>query len=97
MLLFAIFDALVSPEGTVQSTGNVYTTFNSSQNLTCVAEGGPNNTFEWRRQAVLVSNMSVLEFPMITGDDGSVYQCIVRNAAGSDSATTLLSGTHMLP
>jgi len=88
------FDAYsVSPEGNVIISEDVYTTFNSTVNLTCSAEGGPNNVYEWRKQGVLIYN---LYFPMVTGSDGGVYQCRVINAAGSDTATTLLSGVFII-
>ncbi|XP_065904165.1 hemicentin-1-like isoform X3 [Dysidea avara] len=81
---------LVSPQGSVslQPSGNILTAANSKVTLTCLADGGPNNVFEWRRQGVVISNDPVLLIPMVTGSDGGVYRCTVSNAAGSDTATT---------
>ncbi|XP_065904155.1 cell adhesion molecule DSCAML1-like isoform X2 [Dysidea avara] len=82
----------VSPRGSVFiSPSNILTTVNSTVEITCTAQGGPNNLFEWRRQGVVISNDSVLSIPMVTGSDGGVYQCIVSNAAGSDTATTTVT------
>ena len=51
--------------------------------------------FEWRRQGMVISNNPVLSITNVTGSDGGVYQCIVSNAAGSDTAATTVNGTHM--
>ena len=88
-----VFDT-VSPQGTVITSENVYTTYGSSVNLTCSAEGGPNNAFEWIKQGDVVSNMPVLHFPRITGSDSGAYQCLVTNAAGSGHVHTVLFGMH---
>ena len=47
---------------------------------------------------MVISNDSVLSIPMVTGSDGGVYQCMVSNAAGSDTATTTVTGmpVHIL-
>ena len=76
--------------------GNVLTTFNSTVNLTCMAQGGPNNMFEWSRQGMTFSNNSVLELTMITGSDGGTYQCTVTNDAGSDVASTSVIGMNFI-
>ena len=53
--------------------------------------------FEWSKQgAGAVSNNDVLEFPMITGTDGAVYECTVSNAAGNETRNVTLTGTFML-
>ena len=72
----------------------VNTRFGSSLTLICIALGGPNNTYEWQRHGVIISNNSELEFPFITGSDGALYQCTVNNAAGSDYATFNITGTY---
>ena len=88
-----IFD-VVSPDGSVDiSPVNITTTVNSTENITCSAEGGPNNMFEWSKQGTgFVSNNAVLEFPMITGTDGAVYECTVSNAAGNETRNVTLTG-----
>ena len=75
---------------------NITTTVNSSVTITCSGEGGPNNVFEWRKQGTgVVSNDSVLEFPMITGTDGAVYECTVSNAAGNETRNVTVTGMHV--
>jgi len=66
---------------------NILASFNSSENLTCNAEGGPDNMFEWRQDAVVIpgANDPVLSIPMVLGSDGGVYNCTVRNDAGNDN------------
>ena len=89
---------IVSPEGSVEiSPVSITTTVNSTENITCSDEGGPNNMFEWSKQgAGVVSNDDVLQFPMITGTDGAVYECTVSNAAGNETINVTLTGTFML-
>ena len=49
--------------------------------------------FEWNKQgAGVVSNNAVLEFPMITGTQGAVYECTVSNAAGNETRNITLTG-----
>ena len=57
-----------------------------------MANGGPNNMFQWTRQGTIVSNNDVLELAMITGSDGGIYQCTVTNDAGSDTLMTSVIG-----
>ena len=89
-----MFFDVVSPEGSVEiSPVDITTTVNSTVNITCSAEGGPNNVFEWSKQGTeVVSNDDVLEFPMITGTDGAVYECTVSNAAGNERRNVTLTG-----
>ena len=92
--MHALFYYTVSPEGSVEiSPGNISTTFNSSINLTCSAQGGPDNMFEWKKEEVIISNNPLLQFPMVTSTDGSVYQCTVSNVAGNDTTTVTITGT----
>ena len=92
--LYAFLYSLVSPQGSVSVSppGNILTAVNIKVTLTCIAQGGPNNMFKWRRQGVVISNDPVLSIPMVTGSDGGVYQCTVSNDAGSDTATTTIIG-----
>ena len=85
----------MSPEDSVMvDRSTVLTNFNSTESITCTAEGGPDNMFEWRRQgmAPVISSNSVLELTMITGSDGGIYECTVTNNAGSDTANTSVTG-----
>ena len=74
----------------------VLTSFNSTKNIICLADGGPNNMFKWRKQEVIVSNSDVLELTMITGSDGGTYQCTVTNDAGSSTASTIVIGMYSI-
>ena len=89
-----MFSDVVSPEGSVEiSPVDITTTVNLTVNITCSAEGGPNNVFEWSKQGTgVVSNDNVLEFPMITGTDGAVYECTMSNAAGNETRNVTLTG-----
>ena len=84
----------MSPDGGVfiAPFGDISTSFGSPVTLNCTAEGGPNNTFQWTLQGQVVSDVSQLQFPSITGSDGGLYTCTVTNAAGSGSATTTITG-----
>ena len=87
----------VSPLGTVIiSPPTVLTNFNSTLNLTCTADGGPNNIFEWSKQGIIVSNSSVLELTMITGSDGGIYECTVTNDAGSGRESASVFGMYFI-
>ena len=74
----------------------ILTDFNSTVSLTCTAQGGPNNMFEWSKLGVIVSNNDVLELTMITGSDGGVYQCTVTNDAGSGANSTSVIGMYFI-
>ena len=87
---------LVSPEGTVSVTEDILTTHSSSVNITCTAEGGPDNVYEWRKQGDIVSSDPRLYFQSITGSGGGVYQCTVINEAGGDTASVFLSGMYAM-
>ena len=88
-----LFSYTVSPQGSVKiSPLKITTTVNSTVNVNCSSEGGPNNMFEWRKQGTVVSNNNVLEFLMITGTDGAVYECTVSNAAGNETTNVTLTG-----
>jgi len=65
---------------------------NSTVNLTCNAQGGPNNVFEWRLNGMIISGASdpVLSIAMVTSSDGGEYQCRVTNSAGSDANTATI-------
>ena len=88
----------MSPQGSVfiVPPGDVLTSFNSTETITCLAQGGPNNMFEWSKQGVIVSNSDVLVLTMITGSDGGLYVCTVTNDAGSDTATTRVIGMYSI-
>ena len=60
--------------------------------LECFSPGGPNNTYQWLMDgSVLIGEVSTtLVLPGITVSAGGTYTCVVSNAAGNHSASTLL-------
>ena len=86
--------SVVSPEGGVLifPFGDILTNFSSTVNLTCIAQGSPDDMFVWRKEGMIVSNNSVLELTMITGSDGGVYECTVTNDAGSGMSNITVFG-----
>ena len=84
----------MSPEGSV-SVSPLNMTINREDNVTfnCLAHGGPGNTYQWQRNGMdLVSETSqTLAITQISATDGGEYTCVVSNAAGSGSASTLLN------
>jgi len=69
--------------------------FNRGDNVTlkCSAQGGPDNTYQWQRHGTDLDNetMQTLTLTQINATDGGEYTCVVSNAAGSGSASTLLN------
>ena len=61
--------------------------------LNCSAQGGPGNTYQWQRSGTDLDNetMQTLTITQISATDGGEYTCVVSNAAGSGSASTLLN------
>ena len=59
----------------------------------CSAQGGPGNTYQWQRSGTYLDNetMQTLAITQISAADGGEYTCVVSNAAGNDSARTLLN------
>ena len=52
--------------------------------------------FEWSKQDTgVISSNSVLEFQMIAGSDGAVYECTVSNAAGNETRNVTLIGVYL--
>ena len=89
----------VSPEGSVSATPQV---INAERDTTvvfaCSALGGPGNNFTWIRvsDSTVVARRSVLQIALEEAFDGSDYQCLVVNEAGSDTAAITLNGTYLL-
>ena len=59
-------------------------------NLTCLAKGGPGNTFQWVFNGTALDvEYDRLLLPYVTAtESGGYYTCTVSNAAGSDNDTT---------
>ena len=59
--------------------------------LTCMASGGPNNTFCWVKDGVYTDG-NTLNITEVTATDGGLYECIVYNTAGNNSANITIYG-----
>ena len=62
--------------------------------LICTASGGPNNMFYWFKDGVYIdgSTDGILNITDVTADDGGLYECVVNNAAGNNSADITIYG-----
>ena len=85
---------LVSPRGSVSINPQITNSFNgSSVTLTCSAEGGPNNTFQWTYsrtgEVVSTTTQYTLTASITTGGE---YQCTVTNGAGNDTDNATVNG-----
>ena len=82
----------VSPYGSVRvSPHNAVFNNADSVNLTCLAEGGPGNTFQWAFNGINLINEHNyrLALPFINAtENGGYYTCIVMNEAGNGTETT---------
>ena len=60
--------------------------------LMCINSGGPNNTYEWAKDEMILDSETsdTLTLTIANGSSGGNYTCIVSNAAGSGSASTTL-------
>ena len=60
--------------------------------LECFSPGGPNNTYQWQMDGGVLTgeNSTFLKLPEISFSAGGTYTCVVSNAAGNHSASTLL-------
>ena len=60
--------------------------------LMCNGSGGPNNTYEWMKDGNVLDGEvdNTLALNIINGSSGGNYTCILRNAAGNDSDSTIL-------
>ena len=84
----------MSPEDSV-SVSPLNMVFSRGDNVTfnCLAQGGPDNTYQWQRNGTDLDNetMQTLTIYQISATDGGEYTCVVSNAAGNDSANILLN------
>ena len=86
---------VVSPS--TQTTNN-----GSTVSIECLAEGGPDNMFQWIAGGDTLttgndvsisdgSQLSVLSINVNAAEDGGEYRCVVSNAAGNDSDNATLN------
>ena len=89
--------------GVVVSPSRQTTNNGSTVSIECLAEGGPDNMFEWIARGDTLtsgsdvsisdgSHLSVLSISNVNAtEDGGEYRCVVSNAAGSDSDNATLN------
>ena len=83
----------VSPEGSVSlSPEMVIADVGRSVTLSCSAQGGPDNEYQWQHNGVYLMDQTntILTINNIGVMNGGNYTCVVSNAAGNDSATATL-------
>ena len=84
---------VVSPQVTLNRTSiNQTYELGDTATLECFSPGGPNNTYQWLMDgSVFIGEVSTtLVLPGVTVSAGGTYTCVVSNAAGNHSASTLL-------
>ena len=88
-ILFSVAPQILSPLSTTDAN---FTRFGDDVTLMCISDGGPNNSFEWSKDGVVLTREinNTLTLSFITASSGGVYTCSVSNAAGNDSASTTL-------
>ena len=62
--------------------------------LNCTTSGGPDNTFSWFKDDILLQESSdnILTITAINATDGGLYECVVNNMAGISSANITIYG-----
>ena len=72
----------------------IVTSFGDTISFNCSALGGPDNQYIWKHltTSTVVGNEPQLTLSSVTFDDDGKYQCEVSNAAGNDTATSVLNG-----
>ena len=87
----------VSPQGSVSVSPPVLIA-NLGETITfaCTGEGGPNNTYQWFKddQTLPLYMRANLTLSLVNSTHGGEYTCLVSNAAGNESVTTVL---YVLP
>ena len=78
----------VSPEGSVAVSPSITTADSGgSYTIFCNALGGPNNTFQWEKNGIILGNDHFLDIINVDATSGGEYTCTVNNTAGSGSDT----------
>ncbi len=81
----------VSPEGSV-GVEPAFQVLERFDNITfaCSSLGGPDNSYQWQRDNIYLSNETMLTLTNLSASDGGVYSCLVGNNAGNETFNTTL-------
>ena len=65
---------------------------NNNVSLMCSSDGGPNNTYQWMKDGIVLDNETdaTLTLVVINASTGCNYVCTVSNPAGNDSGSVTL-------
>ena len=65
---------------------------NDNVTLTCNSSGGPNNTYEWMKDGMVLDDEVDITLTLndVNASYGGNYTCTVSNAAGRDSGNVIL-------
>ena len=87
VMITADFDGDVAARPIIAEYGDVVT-------LNCTAFGGPNITFLWYKNDVLLegSDENILNITAVSAADGGLYECVVNNTAGNSTANITIYG-----
>ena len=72
--------------------------YGDSLTLNCTTSGGQDNMFQWYKDDIILEENvdNILNITDVTADDGGLYQCVVNNTAGNNSANIIIYGTYLL-
>jgi len=88
-----ILSYVVAPDDlTVVATPSDAIILGENVNLTCVHSGGPNNSFAWFKDSLLIQSAieDSLFLPELNSTHGGNYSCVVSNIAGVSSANRVV-------
>ena len=83
----------MSPQGSASvAPSNPSANQNDNITLSCFAQGGPSNSFQWSLDSQTLPGETNQVLTLLQVTTGGVYGCTVTNAAGMDSSTAVLTG-----
>ena len=95
MYIVAPYDAMISADlnGDV-AVRPIVVEYGDALTLNCTTSGGPDNTFSWFKDDILLQESSdnILTITAINATDGGLYECVVNNMAGISSANITIYG-----